>query len=194
MRIVAHQGAPKSMCICSIHHCALPGGHKELSPKESKGNSPIIWIESGIDGSNGVGLSGKKSKTISLALLDSSTTAAEEVSEEVSEVGVVGNASSMVGSSFLPMNCVIGFSGGTMSISISWEVSSAAIEIKITYYRRWNFLNNYLSSKYIPELIEEVDSVETDSETVEPPTSWNFTIEILKCLTSFISFDERRTL
>ena len=85
MRIVAHQGAPKSMCICSIHHCALPGGHKELSPKESKGNSPIIWIESGIDGSNGVGLSGKKSKTISLALLDSSTTAAEEVSEEVSE-------------------------------------------------------------------------------------------------------------
>ena len=48
--------------------------------------------------------------------------------------------------------------------------------------------------KYIPELIEEVDSVETDSETVEPPTSWNFTIEILKCLTSFISFDERRTL
>ena len=49
-------------------------------------------------------------------------------------------------------------------------------------------------SKYKPELIEEVDSDETDSETVEPPTSWNFTIEILKCLTSFISFDERRTL
>ena len=193
MRIVAHQGAPKSMCICSIHHCALPGGHKELSPKESKGNSPIIWIESGIDGSNGVGLSGKKSKTISLALLDSSTTAADEVSEEVSEVGVVGNASSMVGSSFLPMNCVIGFSGGTMSISISWEGSAAAIEIKIIIEGEISLII-YLSSKYIPELIEEVDSVETDSETVEPPTSWNFTIEILKCLTSFMSFDERRTL
>ena len=193
MRIVAHQGAPKSMCICSIHHCALPGGHKELSPKESKGNSPIIWIESGIDGSNGVGLSGKKSKTISLALLDSSTTAAEEVSEEVSEVGVVSNASSMVGSSFLPMNCVIGFSGGTMSISISWEGSAAAIEIKIIIEGEISLII-YLSSKYIPELIEEVDSVETDSETVEPPTSWNFAIEILKCLTSFMSFDERRTL
>ena len=125
MRIVAHQGAPKSMCICSIHHWALPGGHKELSPKESKGNSPIIWIESGIDGSNGVGFSGKKSNTISLAL-DSSTAA-----EEVSEVGVVGNASSMDGSSFLPMNCVIKFSGGTMSITISWEGSAAPIEIKI---------------------------------------------------------------
>ena len=94
IRIVAHQGAPKSMCICSIHHWALPAGHKELSPKESKGNSPTIWIESGIDGSNGVGLSGKKSNTISLEL-DSSTAAAEEISE----VGVVVNASNMVGSS-----------------------------------------------------------------------------------------------
>ena len=125
MRIVNHQGAPKSMCICSIHHWALPAGHKELSPKESKGNSPTIWIESAIDGSNGVGFAGKKSNTISLAL-DSSTTAAEEVSE----VGVVANAWNMVGSSVLPMNCVVGISG-KMSITISWEGSAAAIEIKI---------------------------------------------------------------
>ena len=144
MRIVAHQGAPKSMCICSIHHWALPGGHKELSPKESKGNSPIIWIESGVDGSNGVGLSGKKSKTISLALLDSSTTAAEEVSE----VGVLGIASSMVGSSFLPMNCVIKFSGGTMSITISWEGSAAAIEIKINIEGEISLIIFFLQNTY----------------------------------------------